>query len=276
MVGTLASFMIMAVAIRELSGRFDPFQILLFRSCVGLLVVVAVARFTRGGFHQLRSGQMRLQVFRNVIHYGGQWGWVVGISMLPLATVFALEFTTPIWAALLAVAFLGERLNRGRVVAILLGFIGILIIVRPGADIVDPASLLVLGAALCYAAAHTSTKRLTRTDTPLAVLFWMSALQLPLGLVPAVLNWVPPTLADWPALIIVGLAALSAHYCLTTALSLADATLVIPLDFLRLPLIAVVGALLYAEPFDPFVLGGGALIFAGTWYAIRRERRNSP
>jgi len=273
MVGALFSFAAMAVAIRELSTDYNAFQILLFRSGIGLVVILAVASASRGGFGQLRSGQMKLQLFRNFIHYGGQWGWTVGIGLLPLATVFALEFTTPIWAAILAVLFLGEKLNQGRIIAILLGFAGILVIVRPGAEIVDLASLIVLGAAFCYAAAHTSTKRLTRTDTTLAVLFWMSLLQLPMGLVPAILDWTDPTLADVPAFIATGLAALSAHYCLTSALSLADATVVIPLDFLRLPLIAVVGALMYAESFDPFVLAGGALIFAGTWYALRYEKR---
>ena len=132
---------------------------------------------------------------------------------------------------------------------------------------------MVLFAAACYATAHVTTKRLTRTDGPLPVLFWMCAIQLPMGLIGAIPGWTWPAAGDLVPLTAVGVFSLAAHYCFTRALSLADATVVIPIDFLRLPLIAVVGFVLYAEPFDPFVLGGGGLILAGTYASLRYEGR---
>ena len=271
--GTLLSFSAMAIAIRGLSPSMDALEILFFRSLIGLPVVVAAAALGRGGLGRLRSGQPGWQGFRNIVHFGGQWGWTAGIGMLPLATVFALEFTMPVWSALIAVTLLRERMNPGRIAALVLGFVGILVIVRPGLVALGPGAIVVLVAAACYAAAHTTTKRLTRTDGPLAILFWMCLLQLPLGLAGALLSWVAPTAEDVLPLLVVGLTALSAHYCFARALSLADASVVIPLDFLRLPLIAAVGFALYGEPVDAFVLGGGLLIVAGTYGSVWYEGR---
>lgn len=273
MLGALASFSAMAVSIRELSGEMGLFQILFWRSLVGLAAVVAVAWGFGRGWASVRSGQPKLQVARNIVHFGGQWSWAAGIALLPFAVVFALEFMTPIFAAILAVAFLGERLNRGRAAMIGLGFAGTLVVLRPGAEVFTLAALFPLAAAICYAATHTLTKRLTLTDAPLVVLFWMSLVQLPLGLLPALLDWVPLAWADVPAILALGLSGLGAHYCLTSALRLADATVVVPLDFLRLPLIAVVGLLLYGEPLDPFVLLGGGLVAVGIWLGLAAERR---
>ncbi len=273
MLGALASFSIMAVSIRELSGEMGLFQILFWRSLVGLGAVAAVAWGFGRGWASVRSGQPKVQVARNLVHFGGQWSWAAGIALLPFAVVFALEFMTPIFAAILAVAFLGERLNRGRVAMIGLGFAGTLVVLRPGAEVFTLAALFPLAAAVCYAATHTLTKRLTLTDGPLVVLFWMSLVQLPLGLLPALLDWVPLAWAEVPAILALGLSGLGAHYCLTSALRLADATVVVPLDFLRLPLIAVVGLLLYGEPLDPFVLLGGGLVAVGIWLGLASERR---
>jgi drug/metabolite transporter (DMT)-like permease len=274
MVGALASFSAMAVSIRELSSDMGLFQILFWRSLIGIVVVGGLAWTVGRGWTTVASGAPRIQVLRNLVHFAGQWAWAAGIALLPLATVFALEFTTPVFAAVLAVAFLGERLNAGRIGMILLGFAGILVVLRPGADVFEAAALFPLMAAVCYAATHTFTKRLTRTDGPVVVLFWMSLIQLPLGLVPALFEWVHPSWADAPAILALGLAGLSAHYCLTSALKLADATVVVPMDFLRLPLIAVVGLLVYGEPFDPFVLLGGAIVVSGIWLGLAFERKS--
>lgn len=271
MVGTLLSFSGMAIGIREVSDTLGTFQILVFRSLIGLCALALVVSWR--GWRTVVSGQPLLQLARNVVHVGGQASWVYGLAVLPLAQVFALEFTTPIWAAVIAVLALGERLTVGRAVAIVVGFFGVLVILRPGMDAVHPAALVVLFAALCYAITHIATKRLTRTDGPLAVLFWMSALQLPMTLLPALWRWAPVAPGDAPWLLLLGLGALSAHYCLTRALALADATLVVPMDFLRLPLIALVGFLAYAEPLDPAVLLGGAIIFAGIYVNLWREAR---
>lgn len=269
--GALLSFSLMAVAVRELLRTMASFEILFLRSLVSFVLVLAV--LPRFGLAVLRTRRFGLHVVRNVLHFGGQYAWVYAIAMLPLATVFAIEFTMPVWAAVLAMLVLGERLNRGRTVMLVLGLAGILIILRPGFGIVQPAALVMLAGSFAFASTMIATKRLSENDSALAVLFYMSAIQLPLGLIPALPGWVAPTLTDVPWTVAVGGAALSAHYCMTRAVRIADAMLVIPIDFLRLPLIAVVGMLFYREPLEMPILLGAALIFAGTYYSIRRESR---
>lgn len=271
--GALLSFLAMAVAGRELSAELDTFGILFFRSLVGLVVVSLL--LTRSGWHQISARRLKLQIGRNVAHFVGQFGWFYGVALIPLAEVFAIEFTTPAWTALLAALILGERLTRPRLAAVALGLAGILVILRPGAAVIEPAALAVLIGAAAYGLAYVLTKKLSDTETPLAIVFYMTAVQLPLALVPSALDWVTPSPALWPWLLLVGVAGLSAHYCLTRALSLADATVVVPFDFLRLPLALLVGLLLYAETVDPLVLAGAGLIVLGNYINIRAERRRA-
>lgn len=269
--GALLSFMAMAVGGRELAGGLSTFQILFFRSLVGLAVIALL--LWRAGWGQVRTQRPGLHLVRNVAHFGGQLGWFYGLGLIPLAEVFAIEFTAPIWTAAWAALLLGERVTGPRVAAIALGIAGLLVILRPGLQGVHPAALAVLAGAVCYALAHTLTRRLAQGDTPLAVLFFMTLIQLPLGLIPSLAGWRWPTAAEWPWLLVVGLSAMSAHYCLTRALALADATVVVPMDFMRLPLIAVVGALLYREPLSAAVLAGAALMLLGNWINLRAEGR---
>jgi drug/metabolite transporter (DMT)-like permease len=196
---------------------------------------------------------------------------VYAISLLPLATVFAIEFTMPVWAAVLAMIFLGERLNQGRIVMLALGVVGVLVMLRPGLAVIQPAALVMLVGAFAYASTMVATKRLSGHDSAFAILFYMAVIQLPLALVPALPQWVWPGLRDLPWVLALGVVGLSAHYCMTRAFRLADAMVVVPIDFLRLPLIAVVGALLYGERLDLVIMVGAAVIFAGTFYSIRRE-----
>jgi drug/metabolite transporter (DMT)-like permease len=193
--------------------------------------------------------------------------------VLPLATVFALEFTMPVWVALLAYFLLGERLTGPRVVMLVSGLAGVTVILKPGVSVIQPAALIMVLGALCYAANMIGTKTLTKTDSVLAILFWMNVIQTPLSLIPALPAWVAPTLADAPWILALAGGSLFAHFCMTKAFKLADATVVVPIDFLRLPLIAVVGALLYGEPLDPIVFVGAGIIFAGTYFSLSREAR---
>jgi drug/metabolite transporter (DMT)-like permease len=140
---------------------------------------------------------------------------------------------------------------------------------------VHPGAIAVLAGALGYAISHVLTKRLSATQTPLVILFYMTAIQLPLGLVLALPGWVWPSTASWPWVAVVALTALSAHYCLARALHLADATVVVPLDYLRLPLIAVVGFIFYGEALDPWLLVGATIVFAATWLNLKSARGGS-
>jgi drug/metabolite transporter (DMT)-like permease len=271
--GALLSFSVMAVAVRELLRTLGAFEILLLRSLVSLVIMLAV--LPRFGARALRTRLIGLHVVRNVLHFGGQYAWVYAIGMLPLATVFAIEFTMPVWTAVLAALLLGERLNRGRLVMLALGIAGILVILKPGFGEVQPAALVMLAGSFAYASTMIATKRLAGHDTAFAVLFYMSAIQVPLGLVPALPGWVTPGLAELPWIIAVGASGLTAHYCMTRAFRIADAALVVPIDFLRLPLIAVVGMAFYGEPLELSILLGAAVIFSGTYYSIRRESRTA-
>jgi len=269
--GALLSFSLMAVAVRELLGTLGSFEILFLRSLVSLLVMLALLPWS--GMRALRTRLIGVHVIRNVFHFGGQYAWVYAIGMLPLATVFAIEFTMPVWTAVLAVLMLGERLDRGRMVMLALGLAGILIILKPGFAQVSPAAVVMLAGSFAYAATMIATKRLAGHDTAFAVLFYMSAIQVPLGLLPALPGWVDPGLAELPWIVAVGGSGLTAHFCLTRALHAADATLVVPFDFLRLPLIAVIGMAIYDEPLEVTTLLGAAVIFSGTYYSIRRASR---
>ncbi len=269
--GAVLSFSAMAIAARQLLAHMGAFEILFVRSVVMLAIVLVIVAQAKDAVTATR--RLPLHALRNLVHFGGQYCWVFAIGALPLATVFAIEFTMPVWTAILAALLLGERLTRPRVVMLVLGLTGVLIILRPGLAIVDAASLIALAAAFLYAGNMIATKRLVSTDSPLAVLFWMSVLQTPLALLTALPQWVVPRVVDFPWMLLIGAGSYTAHYCMTRAFKLADATVVVPIDFVRLPLIAVVGAAFYGEPFDPLILVGAVVIFAGTYYSLSREGR---
>jgi drug/metabolite transporter (DMT)-like permease len=271
MTGSLASFTLMAIAAREVSRELTTFQILFFRSLVGLPIVLFLV--WRTDWQAARTARFGTHVVRNVCHYGGQWGWFVGVAVIPLAEVFALEFTAPIWTAIAARLILGERITPVRAFAIALGFAGMLVMLRPGAGVMHPAAFAVLAGALSYGVAHTFTRKLTRTDGVLTILFWMMILQLPMGLVPSLFDWRWPTSGAWPWVVMIGLTALTAHFCMTRAFSLADVTVVIPMDFLRLPIIAIVAWALYGEGIAWPVAVGAALVVLASFINIQAERR---
>ncbi|MEO8719161.1 MAG: DMT family transporter [Burkholderiales bacterium] len=269
--GAVLSFSTMAIAARELLAHMAPFQILFVRSVVMMAIVLVIIAQAEGAV--TATVRLPLHVLRNVIHFGGQYCWVFAIGALPLATVFAIEFTMPVWTAVLAAMLLGERLTRPRVVMLVLGLAGVLIILRPGFGVFQLGALVALAAAFLYAGNMIATKRLSSTESPLAVLFWMSVVQTPLALLSALPHWVSPPASDLPWMLLIGVGSYTAHYCMTRAFKLADATVVVPIDFVRLPLIAVVGALFYKEAFDPMIIVGAAVIFSGTYYSLSRERR---
>ena len=268
MFAALVSFLLMAIAGRELSAEVGPAQIVAFRNmiCLALLAVI----LARVGWKQARSAKPGRHLLRNAIHFGAQFGWFYAIARIPIAEVFAIEFTTPIWTALLAALFLGERLTMARVSAIALGFCGVLVILRPCLAILDPAAFAALAAAFGYACSYIFTKDLVATDRPVAILLWMNAVQLPLALAASASIWVVPSPALWPWVAITGVVGLTSHYCLSRALQYGEATVVTPIDFLRLPLAAAVAWMLYGERVDPWVFLGAAIIFGGVWLNLRR------
>lgn len=272
MVGTLLSFMLMAIGARELSGHLSTFQILFFRSAVGFILVSGF--LFHSGWKGIRTRNGKLHFLRNIAHFLGQYGWFYGIAFIPLADVFAIEFTAPIWTAIFATLILKENLNYNKIIAITLGVVGVLVILRPGFEVINSAAIVVMFSAIFYALAHTLTKKLTVSEAPLSIIFYMTTIQLIICLFPSIDNWVTPKGVMWVWIILVGFTALSAHYCMAKALFLADVTIVVPLDFLRLPLIAIVGFALYNEEIDWLVLVGGGIMLLGNIINVYLEKKH--
>ncbi|WP_372990535.1 DMT family transporter [Sulfitobacter sp.] len=264
--GSISSFSAMAVAGRELAGIYDTFEIMMYRSFVGVCVVVSLALLT-GAWRQINTRNFSLQIWRNLAHFTGQNLWFYAVTVIPLAQVFALEFTSPLWVIVLSPLILGERLTKVRALAAVLGFVGILVVARPTIEGINAGVITAAASAIFFALTIMFTKRLTRTQTITTILFYLTVTQLVFGVVMAGYDGdiALPTLTHGPLLLLIGVAGLVAHYCLTTALSIAPATVVVPIDFIRLPVIAIIGMLVYAEALDIWVFVGAAIIFAGNY-----------
>jgi drug/metabolite transporter (DMT)-like permease len=278
MSGALASFCLMATAVRVLSAKFSVVEILALRTFTGLVIVAAVVAWRPGRISELATRRYGLHLVRNAVHLGATYLWTLGVVLLPFATVFALEFTTPAWVALLAVLFLGERITLARLGAIALGFAGILVILRPGFETFRPATLIVLASAMGLAVSVVIQKSLTETDSTFCILAWMNAIQFALSAAGVLLvsrsSWLGGlTISDLPAVIGVGAGGFVGHYCMTNAFRSGDAVVVVPLDFLRIPLIAVIGFMFFGEPLDPFVFVGSGLIVGGILWNLYAESR---
>lgn len=271
MSGALLSFMAMAVSGRELSAELETYHILFFRSVIGVFLIGALIAYK--GTHLLKTQHLIRHGLRNIAHYAGQYGWFYGLAYISLAEVIAIEFTTPVWTALFAFFLLGEKLTLARLLALLLGLTGLVMILRPTTEGLNPAALAVLAGAVGYAFSYIQTKSLSATDAPLTILFYMTAMQLPFGLVPTLLDWQLPSLKMLPWVVLVGVTAMTAHYCMTRAFKLADATVVVPMDFLRLPLIMLVGFIVYQESVDIWVLAGAVVMFSGNLINVRAEQK---
>lgn len=284
MVGALASFCLLAVGARELSGALSISQSLCIRSAIGLifLTIVYLANYREINNQLIESSKktkyskkIKLHIFRNVFHYAAQYGWFFGIGLLPLAEVFALEFTVPIWTLIIAVLFLGEKVTWTKLSSITLGTLAVFIIVQPGSAIIDNASLVVLLAAIFFAASHTLTKSLSLTESPFSILFYMCAIQFPIGLALSFSSWLWPNTEQWLWLIVIGLSALSAHFCLAKSMQYADVTSIVTLDFFRLPLIALVGVFFYAEDFELSLLVGGIMMLVANLINLYKIKGNN-
>src|SRR5262245_7676939 len=264
----------MALGIRNLAGTLTTFEILALRTGCGIIAMVAIGAAQPHLFRTFTTRRLGLHAVRNGTHIVAQYLWTASIALLPLATIFALEFTTPAWTTLLAVLLLGERLNPSRVGAVVLGIAGVLLIVRPGLATFQLASAFVLAAAFGYAVTYITTKKLTTTESTFAIILWMNIMQFPIAYAASdPLFFLRIHDAILPGAAAVGFGGLSSHYCLTKALAAGDASIVIPFDFLRLPLIALLAWLIYPEPLDPVTLVGGAVIFAGVLWNVRAEAR---
>ncbi|NHM19191.1 DMT family transporter [Tritonibacter mobilis] len=274
MIGAILSFSAMAIAGREASLSLDTFEIMMYRSFVGVVVVAAAITVLRR-WHMVSTKRLAQHGLRNMAHFTGQNLWFYAVSVIPLAQVFALEFTSPIWVILLAPLLLGEKLTRMRGIAVTLGFIGILIVARPSPATFNIGLACAAGSAIFFALTNIATKRLTRNESIWSIMFWLTTMQLIMGGIFA--GWdfdiTLPDAQSLPFILIIGCAGLSAHFCITNALSLAPAALVVPIDFARLPFIALLGWLIYGESVEIWLFVGAALILAGNFINIVSSRQ---
>ena len=276
MSGAIVSFSAMAVAGRAISFELDTFEIMMYRSIVGICVVLILGRMF-GTLGQITKRNLGTHFIRNISHFAGQNLWFYAITVVPLAQVFALEFTSPLWVLLLSPVLLNERWTQMRVMAGVMGFVGILIVTRPTGQSLNIGVIAAALSAIGFAGSAIFTKRLTRTETITCILFYLTVMQLAFGVICAGYDGdiAMPSLDTLPWLVLIGFAGLLAHFCLTTALSLAPATVVMPVDFIRLPVIAMVGMLVYAEAIDMWVFIGAAIIFTGNYMNIWSETRKA-
>ena len=274
MIGAIVSFTMMAVAGRAVSFELDTFEIMMYRSFVGTLIVVACLTVT-GTWDRVRFTHTRLHLVRNGFHFMGQNLWFYALTAIPLAQVFALEFTSPLWVLVLSPLILGERLTRIRAISAIVGFIGILIVARPSPETINAGTIAAATAAIGFAGAIMFTKRLTRVTTLASILFYLTVTQSLFGIIFAGADGdiALPSAPAVPWLIVIGIGGLVAHFCMTTALSIAPATVVTPVDFTRLPVIAIIGALFYNEPIDALVILGAVIIFGANYLNIWSETR---
>ena len=274
MIGAMFSFSLMAVSGRELATNLNTFEIMLFRSIIGFLIVLAIGYFAQT-LVEIKRDRLGLHLFRNLAHFSGQNLWFLAVASIPFSQLFALEFSTPVWVALLAPLFLGEVLTKQRVLTVILGFAGVLIVARPDINQFDFAIVAAVTCAICFAGSMMATKSLTSDQSITCILFWLTLMQLAMGLVATVfmgtITFPEGINIFW--IVIVGIGGLTAHFCITNALALAPAIVVIPLDFMRLPLISVIGFLAYGEAFELPILVGAGVIFIAILLNLKAEKQ---
>jgi drug/metabolite transporter (DMT)-like permease len=262
MAGWLSLMLVMAVAGRETARELNVFEIMEARSVLGLFMLYPLIR-RHGGFAALKTSRPGLHVARNLIHYGAQLGWFLALTLIPIGQVVAIEFAMPIWTAILAASFLGERMTVWKITAILLGVIGVVVIVRPATGEVNPGQLIALVAAVGFGISMALVKSLTRTESAMTIILWMLVVQSAVGFLPTLYVWVWPSAYAWGWIVVIAVCGTFSHYCLANAMRYADASVVVPMDFLRVPLTAAAGWLIYSERLDMFTLLGAALILTG-------------
>ena len=262
MAGWLTLMVVIAVAGREATRELSVFQIMLMRSVLGMGLLWPLVH-AAGGLSAMRTQRLPQHALRNGVHYAAQYGWFVALTLIPLAQLVSIEFTMPIWSAVLAVFFLGERMNGRKWLAVVLGLVGVAVIVRPSAGTVDAGQLIALACAFGFAISVVLVKSLTRTEAAITVIFWMLVIQSAIGLVPALLVWQWPSTQTWGWVLVVAFCGTYSHYCFARAMQHADTTVVVPMDFLRVPLTALAGWLVYSEQVDLLTGLGVLLILTG-------------
>lgn len=267
-------FTVMGISARYVSSRIHPFEVVFFRLSVGFLLVLPLV--IGHGLRPFRTQVFGLHLVRAVLQVVEMLIYFTGLVLIQYAQVQALTFTTPLFAALLAVVFLRERIHGRNAAALVIGFAGAMIVIRPGVVPLETGSLLILLSALGWAGVILVVKRLTRTDSSVTITSWMVVLMSPMALVPALFVWVWPTPQEWILLVVAGLSGTLGQLAVAQAFRVADMTAVLPIDFTKLIWAAALGYVVFGEVPAVWTWIGGTAIFACGFYIALRERRAKP
>ena len=264
-------FVGVTVAVRYLGTSMNPVQAAFIRYCFGIVLILPL--LSRAGVMSLDRDRLGFHALRGLVHGGGVILWFLAMSRIPISEVTALGFTTPIFITLGAAIFLGERLKPYRVAAVLLGFIGALLILRPGLRVIDIGALAQLGAAPLFACSYLMAKSATRREASSMIVILLSVFCTLTLALPALMVWRTPTLEELLLLGLTALLATSGHYCMTRALEAAEVSAVQPFTFLQLVWATILGLILFDEHPDVWIWIGGAVIVASaTWMAQQEVR----
>ena len=261
----------LAAFVRFLSSEMHAVEIIFHRSAIA--AVALAAWFLWRDISRLRTRVLKAHMGRSALNFAGMTLWFQAIVAMPLAEATALHFTLPLYTVILAALFLRERVGWRRWAATAVGFLGALIVLRPGAVPISAPAIMVLASAAFYGGAVVMIKLLTRTDAALPIAFYSNLLMAAIALVPTIFLWQGPALSDVPLILALATIGTAAPYCFTRALINLDASVVAPLDFLRLPFTAFAAWLIFVEVPDRWTWVGAAVIFGSTTYVARREAR---
>lgn len=271
MIASMTAFSAMNVAVRYLGDSYSPFQQVFLRSIFGFLFIAPL--LIRNGSHlAFRSSRWGLHFVRALLTYGGVTTWFYALTVMPLVEAVSLHFVLPLFAMVLAMMILKEQVAAHRWIALAVGMVGVLVILRPGTAAIDIMAFVVLASALSYAGGDIAIKMLSKTESPLLIVFSMNMFLVVLSAIPAAFDWSPLKLADAPMIVFLGISGIAAHYCLTKSLAVADASVVVPMEFVRLPIMAVAGYVLFTEVPDSWTVLGAVIIFSGVYYVTWKER----
>lgn len=269
MMGAAASFTIMTALIRVIAQEIHPFEIGFFRTITNLILMVPFV--LRTGPTVFQTENHKVYALRGLIGVAFVMSYFSGAAMIPVSDSQALIFTSPLFAAALVVVFLGEKIRGRRMVALGIGFVGAMIILRPGFDAINLGAVLVLIGAMTNGASNALVKYTTRKDHPDTAVLFLMLYVTPLIALPTVFVWVTPSWEQLGFLLAIGFFATLNQRFLSRAFAAADATAVLPYDFSRLPFAALVGWFVFSELPDFWVWVGGAIIFAASIYIAHRE-----
>ncbi|MDC0033129.1 DMT family transporter [Alphaproteobacteria bacterium] len=269
--GMVAGLGGVSIAVRALKPDIAIQELLFFRAFIGLIAITII--MAPKGWRLLIPRRPGLQVIRNLFHVSAQYCMFSAVVIIPLAEVTSIEFTIPLITALMAAALLKEQIGRTRWTGMIVGFIGVLFVVRPGFEVVPPAMLIAIFGAVLFSYNNILVKKLSEVEEAGTMVFVMNVIQSLVLIGPAYLAWTTPEWHHVPWLLLLGLSGILTHYCLSRALAIADTSVVLPLDFLRLPIIALIAYWVWDETFSPWSAVGAVIIVASSYCAIMKVRR---